>query len=269
MPDQRYFLELAYFGTPFKGWQRQPDTDTVQGRIEEALRVLTREDIAITGCGRTDTGVHASNYFAHLDLPEAMQPKLEGVLTERLNGLLPKAIRIHCAYPMHADAHARFDAVQRAYAYRLHRREDPFLEGYSYRYPYPEWDLDAMNKAADGLRRIGDFTSFMKTGSDAKTPHCRVDLAFWEPDPQAPKASEGWVFRIVADRFLRGMVRLIVGAILEVGRGRLSPEAFLDTVVQKERFQRSTAAPAHGLYLHRIRYPYAVGDHAGLPQQAP
>lgn len=263
MAHQRYFLELAYLGTPFNGWQRQPNADTVQGRIEDALRVLTREETLITGCGRTDTGVHAASYFAHFDLPEA-HAGLATSLCERLNGLLPKAIRIHAAHPVHADAHARFDAVQRAYAYRLHRREDPFLDGYSFRYPYAAWNLDAMNAAADGLRRVGDFSSFMKTGSDAKTPHCRVDLAFWEPDPQTPKASEGWVFRIAADRFLRGMVRLVVGGLLEVGRERLSPEAFLETVHKGERFQRSTAAPAHGLYLHRIRYPYAIGPHGAV-----
>lgn len=261
MSTRRVFLELAYHGQAFNGWQRQPGARTVQGELETALATLARAPVEVTGCGRTDTGVHAATAFAHADLPgEALTRAREG-----LNGLLPRGIRVRGVHPVHAEAHARFDAVQRAYAYRLHRKPDPFLEGLSHAWPYPEWDLAAMNRAADHLRGFSDFRSFQKTGSDAKTARCRVDLAFWEPDPLAPPESEGWVFRIAADRFLRGMVRLVVGALFEVGRGRLSPAAFRDTVASGERFARSTAAPAHGLYLHRIRYPYAVGPYPAAP----
>ena len=256
---QRYFLSFAYDGTPFSGWQRQINAISVQQILEEAIAVLAQEPIPVTGCGRTDTGVHASRYIAHADLPaEATQDWIE-----RLNGLLPMAIRVRGLHPVHPEAHARFDAVQRSYAYRLHRVHNPFERAWSYRYPFGPWDLSAMNAAAATLCEANDFSTFQKTGSDAKTATCRIDFAFWEPDPHCPPEAEGWVFRIGANRFLRGMVRLIVGALLEVGRGRLDPLTFQQTVATGERFPRTTAAPAHGLYLHRIMYPYDVGPVKG------
>ncbi len=253
--SQRFFLQLAYRGSSYHGWQRQHNAHSVQEALEAALQQVLRSPTALIGCGRTDTGVHASRYYAHFDAAEALPANF----LPHLNSLVRPDIVAHALHPVHANAHARFDAVLRVYVYYLHHFEDPFLRGLSTSNPFDRLDMERMNEAAECLPALSDFTSFMKTGSSAKTARCRVQYARWEPLSQPfPEGGSGemWLFRIAADRFLRGMVRLIVGALMEVGRGRLSPEEFRQTVASGQRFRYATSAPPDGLYLSQVHYPY-------------
>jgi len=252
---QRYFLELAYRGTHFHGWQRQHNAMSVQETLEKALSAVLQTPTGILGCGRTDTGVHAAQYFAHFDAPDG----LPQTALAHLNGLVSPDIIVHRIHEVHDKAHARFDATQRAYDYYLHLRPDPFRTGLSTCYPYFPLDFDRMNEAAALLLTITDFPGFQKTGSGAKTSLCRLDQALWHPvqtDYPVRACSDAWVFRIAADRFLRGMVRMVVGSLIEVGRGRVSVREYAETIAAGKRFARITAAPPDGLYLSRVHYPY-------------
>jgi len=251
----RFFLELAYRGTQFHGWQRQHNAISVQETLEKALGTVLKTPTAIIGCGRTDTGVHAAQYFAHFDAPDG----LPATALPHLNGLVAPDIVVHRIHAVAEKAHARFDATQRAYDYYLHLRHDPFRKGLSTCYPYFKLDFDRMNQAAAELLQHKDFPGFQKTGSGAKTSLCRVDQAEWQPvitDYPVRGCSDAWVFRIAADRFLRGMVRMIVGSLFEVGRGHISLEEYAETVAAGRRFDRITAAAPDGLYLSRVHYPY-------------
>ncbi len=258
---KRFFLELSYRGTNFHGWQRQHNAGSVQEHLEKALSEVLRQPSYVLGCGRTDTGVHAAQYFAHFDLSD--EAGIPPSFLAHLNSLCGRDLAVHALHPVHESAHARFDAVQRAYDYFLHLNRDPFREGLSTTYPFLKLNVERMNEAAALLLRQQSFGGFQKTGSDAKTAICRLDQAVWEPlsgdfPPQMLKkgSGEAWVFRIAADRFLRGMVRMVVGALLEVGRGRISVEQFGQTIAAEKRFDRMTAAPPDGLYLSRVHYPY-------------
>ena len=253
--QQRYFLELSYRGTNFHGWQRQNNAMSVQETLETALSKVQKIETGLLGCGRTYTGVHASQYFAHFDAQEPLSTNF----LPHLNSLVAPDIFVSKVHAVHEQAHARFDARQRAYNYFLHLQYDPFLRGLSTEYVHHALDFDRMNEAAQLLLKFTDFAGYQKTGSGSKTSICRLDHAQWQPAQSViPTGSktECWVFQIVADRFLRGMVRLIVGSLLEVGRGRVSLEQFEETVAARKRFDRMTAAPPDGLYLSRIHYPY-------------
>ncbi len=247
----RYKIILSYDGSAFNGWQVQPDAPTVQGALETALGTLLREKIAVTGAGRTDTGVNASYYVAHFDGPEADAADL----CYKLNAILPPQISVSSVEPAAADFHARFDAKQREYTYYLHRSKDPFLASRSYLCCYPVLDFDAMNRAAEHILGTHDFSCFEKTGGDNKTSICTVTAAKWERyEPEIATGTECWRFTVSADRFLRNMVRAIVGTLLEVGRGRRTPESVAGLVADGDRCAAGESVPGHALFLSGIRY---------------
>ena len=251
----RYRIDMCYDGSDFCGWQRQTSDPSVQGTLEKALGILLHEKTEVTGAGRTDTGVHASAYTAHFDSETELDCAL---LRYRLNSILPDSIAIKRMERTRDDFHARFDATGREYLYLLHRNKNPFLNKRSYHYAYPELDFEAMNKAAQFLTGTHNFSCFEKGGSDNRTSVCTVTAARWEPYGEDDGC---WRFRIAADRFLRNMVRAIVGTLLDVGRGRRSTEEFAGLILPPEtsghQTRRSLAGesvPAHALYLNRITY---------------
>ncbi len=242
----RYFLRLAYDGTRFHGWQRQPNAVSVQQTIEEALSIILRHPVEITGSGRTDTGVHARETFAHFDTQNQISDT--GKFLVSLNRLCGRDIAISEVLPVHEDAHARFDAQRRTYKYFVHFKKDPFLQGLSWE-THP-LDIDKMNEAASLLLETKDFTSFAKLHSDAKTNICDVTEARWEHHGE-----DGAVFTITADRFLRNMVRAVVGTLVDVGRGKTDKEDVRRIIERKDRCAAGTSMPAHALYLWEVKYP--------------
>ena len=246
----RYFITLSYDGTNYSGWQTQPDATTVQETIEQALTLVARspEPIAILGAGRTDAGVHARGMVAHVDLP--MSPDEARQLIYRTDRYLPHDIALYDIRPVREEAHARFSATSRTYRYYVTLRKDPFQEARMLRLYFP-LDFDRMNEAAGRLKDFTDFTSFSKLHTDVKTNNCRVTEAYWRAG-----AEEGqWIFTITADRFLRNMVRAVVGTLFQVGKGRLSIEDFCAVIEAKDRGQAGSSAPAHALYLEQVGYP--------------
>lgn len=242
----RYFIYLAYNGKNFCGWQSQPNGVSVQSTLEGALLTILRSTVAVTGAGRTDAGVHAKQMVAHFDREEPIAHL--PLLTDKLNRLLPKEIAIDKIVPVRPDAHARFDAVARTYKYYVTGRKDPFnFEGVCK--IHGSYDFEAMNRAAAVLSEYIDFTSFSKLHTDVKTNNCRIMQAEWRQE------GDLWVFTIRADRFLRNMVRAIVGTLLEVGRGKLSLEGFRRIIEAKDRGKAGTSAPGHALYLVDVAYP--------------
>lgn len=256
---QRYFIELAYDGTNYHGWQVQQNAVSVQELLNKALSTLLRLPIETTGCGRTDTGVHATEYFAHFDEPprpplasggaeNAVQKfPLQGV--RGLNSLLPYDIAIKNIIPVAPEAHARFDATLRSYEYHIHFEKDPFRHGYSWLLR-DRPDLDLMNQAAAIVMEYTDFSCFSKSNTQVKTNNCKIVKAVWET------TEKGIVFKISADRFLRNMVRAIVGTLIMVGRGEIPPEGIRDIIESKNRSKAGTSVPACGLYLTEVKYPY-------------
>lgn len=241
----RYFIEMAYNGTPFSGWQVQPGQSTVQGVLENALTLLLREPVAVTGCGRTDTGVHARQFFAHFDTQLAFDPDR---LADKLNSFLPKEIAIYRIFPVKDDLHARFSAVARTYRYYVAPHKECFRFPYTCREFHP-LDVAKMNEAAAILLRTVDFTSFSKLHTQVNNNNCKVTEAKWREEDGL------LVFTITADRFLRNMVRAVVGTLLKVGRGKLSVEEFEQIVERKDRCAAGDSAPAHALFLERVVYP--------------
>lgn len=244
---QRYFIYLAYDGTAYHGWQRQPNGLSVQERIEEALSLLLRRETAITGAGRTDAGVHARLMVAHADLPTLLPTPEEWV--HRLNRLLPSDIVIYRICPVRVDAHSRFDALSRTYHYYIACRKDPFQGRYRWVMDGKRLDIDRMNEAASHLLRYTDFTSFSKLHTDVKTNNCRITRAGWS------LTGNDLVFEITADRFLRNMVRAIVGTLVDVGRGKLSVADFCAIIEARDRCKAGTSAPGNALFLTDITYP--------------
>lgn len=243
----RYFIELRYAGAAYCGWQRQPDQPSVQRTLEGALATLLREPVAVTGAGRTDTGVNASYYVAHFDTAAPVADAAQTV--RKLNFLLPGDVGVLGLTPVAADAHARFDAREREYRYFIEPRKNPFTRHLTWQY-YVPLDIDRMNEAAAALREFDDFTSFAKLNSNNKTNICRVLHAGWTTD------DEGLLrFTIRADRFLRNMVRSIVGTLVDVGRGRYTPEEFRAIVAARDLSRSSAGAPAQGLFLSDVVYP--------------
>ena len=259
---------MSYDGAPFCGWQIQPSSPSVQEELEKALGVLLKVTVGVVGAGRTDTGVSASRYVAHFDFAGPVDC---GQLKYKLNAILPHGIAIHGIAPAAPDFHARFGAVSRQYQYFLHRVKSPFLASRSYFYGYPDVDFDAMNRAAQALLGTHDFSCFEKAGGDNKTSVCTVTRALWEPytpdlaEPDCGASQPYWRFTIEADRFLRNMVRAIVGTLLEVGRGRRPEQEFASLVLaprqetegESRKSMRSSAGesvPGHALFLTDIRY---------------
>ena len=247
----RYFMHLAYRGENFHGWQTQPNASSVQQTIEEAISTIVRRPTAIVGAGRTDAGVNARMMIAHLDLPDDFKvDKDNGKFLRGLNTLVGRDIAIYSLRPVAADAHARFDATARSYRYFAHQGKNPFVGRQSWQAP-DSLDFDRMNAAAALLPGRRDFTSFSKLHTDVKTNICNLRAAKWIADGEGR-----WYFEITADRFLRNMVRAIVGTLVEVGRGRLAPEEMNDIIERRDRSAAGTSMPGEALFLWDIQYPY-------------
>jgi tRNA pseudouridine38-40 synthase len=243
----RYFLELAYNGTRFSGWQRQPNAPSVEERIEDAFKLILRQSIELVGCGRTDTGVHAGYYVAHFDF--------EGVFPEsflqRANKMVGQDIVLKNIKSVHGEAHARFDAYSRSYEYHISFVKNPFSTEIEWFFPlYKTLNTHLMQEATEILRGYEDFEPFCKTNSDAKTMKCQLSRAEWVFE--GDKA----VFHISANRFLRGMVRLIVGACVNVGLGQMSLEDLKTAMDEQSTLQKSYSVPPTGLFLTEVKYPF-------------
>ncbi len=243
----RYFIYLSYRGTRYHGWQIQNNAISVQGLINRALGVLLKHEVKTIGAGRTDTGVHAKSYVAHFDsVADNLDKNINFV--HSLNHILPQDVVIHEIRRVRPTANARYDAILRGYEYAICRKKDPFHLGLSWQYD-AKLNIENMQLAALQLFNHTDFTSFSKTGSDNKTSICTVYRAEWHQQDHL------LVFNIEANRFLRNMVRAIVGTLVDVGRGKISPEAFSQIIEQRDRKLAGTSAPAEGLFLTRIEYP--------------
>ncbi len=236
-------------GTAYNGWQVQPNAPTVQERVERALALVLRAPTAVTGAGRTDTGVHACDYTAHFDATHPIADP--AVFLRRMNSVLPPDIAVHRLDAVYDEAHARFSALERSYTYNIIYSKDPFRTGTAWLRRGP-LDLGAMNLAAQTLAETDDFTTFAKLDSGNRTNICCVRHARWE------ETDNGAVFGISADRFLRNMVRAIVGTLVDVGRGRLSPEDFRNIVAARDLSLSSTSAPARGLFFSGALYPESI-----------
>lgn len=243
----RYFISLSYDGAAYCGWQRQPDTPTVQQALEKGLSTLLREDIEVVGAGRTDTGVNASYYVAHFD-SEGVKDCAQ--LVYKLNLILPQDIAVMAVREVQSQAHARFDAVEREYTYYISQRKNPFRRYSAWQY-YVPLDMERMNEAAATLLDYDDFTSFAKLNSNNKTNICHVIKAEWR---RAEWDNDLLIFTIRADRFLRNMIRAIVGTLVDVGRGRYTVEEFRDILHSRELSRSSAGAPAVGLFLSDVKY---------------
>jgi len=247
---QRYFIELAYDGTDLHGWQIQPNATTVQELLDGALSTVLREPIETTGCGRTDTGVHAREFFAHFDSQSLVigHPSLVKAV-DSLNAILPATIAVKSIIPVHAEAHARFDATSRSYEYHVHFEKDPFKVNHSWRLR-DKPDITLMNAAARIIMEHTDFSCFSKSNTQTYTNNCKITRAEWVYSEQC------LVFHISADRFLRNMVRAIVGTLMQVGRKEMQPEDIRAIIESKNRSNAGTSVPACGLYLTEVKYPY-------------
>lgn len=241
----RYFIELAYNGRNYHGWQMQPGVPSVQEALNRALCTLLREEIQVVGAGRTDTGVHASFYVAHFDAREPLKAPEQTVY--KLNRILGKDIAVSRIYPVAADAHARFSALSRTYRYFIDKNKNPFTCEYAWKvYPLP--DIHIMNEACQILFEYRDFTSFSKLHTDVKTNNCTIMEARWED------TGNQLVFTIQADRFLRNMVRAIVGTMVELGQGKLTLADFRRIIESRNRCNAGTSVPGHALFLSHIDY---------------
>ncbi len=241
----RYFIELAYNGRNYHGWQIQPGTPTVQEVLNRALSTLLREEIQVVGAGRTDTGVHASFYVAHFDTCQSLEYPEQTVY--KLNRILGNDIAVSRIYPVAADKHARFSAVSRTYQYFIDKNKNPFTCEYAWKvYPLP--DIRLMNEACQVLFEYRDFTSFSKLHTDVKTNNCIIMDAHWED------TGKQLVFTIKADRFLRNMVRAIVGTMVEIGQGKLTLADFRRIIESRNRCNAGTSVPGHALFLCHVDY---------------
>lgn len=242
----RYFLHMAYDGTNYRGWQIQPEGETVQQAVEHALKTLLKEDISVTGAGRTDTGVHASFFMAHFDTSELLKDKISEFVF-RLNRFLPDDIVVYKLQQVPEKLHARFSATYRTYHYHISTIKPLYTRNYTH-YVYKSLDVEEINRCCEIIRETTDFTSFSKLHADVKTNRCRVMDAAWK------EVYAGYLFEIKADRFLRNMVRSLVGTLLDVGYGKINRDEFQKIVEAKDRGRAGMSAPAKGLFLVDIGY---------------
>jgi len=248
----RYFIRLAYDGTRYHGWQRQKNALSVQQILEESMSMMLREAVKLTGAGRTDTGVHAKEYYSHFDTNrEIRRPELQK-LVFKLNSYLDPDIVIHDIFPVSEHTHARFSASSRTYKYYITTRKNPFRNKFTHFF-FGRIDVDLMNQGADIILQYDDFTSFSKVDTDTKTNICKISRAFWEWE------GEELVFTITANRFLRNMVRSIVGTLLDIGTGKLSLAELKMVIESKNRANAGDSVPACGLILYSIDYPGEMG----------
>ena len=246
---QRYFSQLSFKGTNYHGWQIQPNSLSVQETVEKAFSTILRKKISVIGAGRTDTGVHSSFFVLHFDTEEEISDTRQ--LVSRMNSLLPSDIAFQKIWGVPVDAHARFSAISRTYHYYIASVKDPFHTDTAFYY-HGKLDMDSMNEAAKLLFKYDDFTSFSRLHTDVKTNLCKIIQSEW--------VLEGHVivFKIKADRFLRNMVRAIVGTLLETGKGKISTDDFRDIIEKKHRGSAGPSAPAKGLFLVDVEYPEEI-----------
>ena len=242
----RYFIQFSYNGTHYHGWQYQPNAISVQETLTKAMRIVMNTEIEIVGAGRTDTGVHAEEMFAHFDSETIADIP---VLVHKLNSFLPKDIAVQNIIAVHPEAHARFDAVKRTYEYHINTQKNVFLEALSWYY-HQDLDVVLMNQAAEILLQHTDFQCFSKVNTDVNTFNCKITEAYWK------KENNQLVFTISADRFLRNMVRAIVGTLVYVGLHKISLDDFTAIIESKDRGRAGFSVPAHGLFLTKIKYNY-------------
>lgn len=245
----RYFIKLAFDGTPFHGWQIQNNARSVQGDLNAALRTLLRTEIETIGCGRTDTGVHAKMFFAHFDHSPIEDPS---ELAYKLNAILPHEISIQSIFKTDPTAHARFSATARTYQYHVHRQKNPFVDGYSW-YNQNIPDVEKLNRFVNVLMEYTDFTSFSKTNTQTFTNNCKITECYWEE-----RSNSGLLFTITADRFLRNMVRAIVGTLVKSAEKEMNEIDFRKILESKSRSEAGVSVPAQGLFLTNIEYPFQL-----------
>ncbi len=248
MNTQRFFIELSYNGTNYHGWQIQPNALTVQEHLDKALSVYFRQPVASLGCGRTDAGVHATQFYAHVDL-QIEKPDQIGKSVTGINSLLPYDIAVKRVFQVKDDAHARFDARARAYQYHLHFHKDPFKLNRSWLFK-GDLDQDAMNNAAALLLSYTDFSCFSKSNTQTFTNNCKIMEAHFET------TEDGLIFTIKADRFLRNMVRAIVGTLIRIGKKEIDLAQLAQIIESKNRSNAGQSVPACGLYLVNVDYPF-------------
>lgn len=250
----RYFFRLAYNGRNYFGWQEQPDQPSVQTVLTDCLQKLLRQNIKLTGCGRTDTGVHARVYYAHADLKESTALSDKARFLGRLNSFLPSDIVVYDYFEVAPEAHARFDAISRTYKYYVGIQKDPFCSTTVLPMYGQKLNMALMQQAANLLLSTEDFTSFSKLHTQTNNNLCKVSQAVWTEE------GHQLVFTITANRFLRNMVRAVVGTLIEVGREKLSVEDFAHIIQQKDRCSAGQSVLAQGLFLHDVQYPYIVNE---------
>lgn len=248
MSQNRYFIQIAYDGTLYHGWQTQPNAVAVQELLDKAMSTYFRQPVETLGCGRTDTGVHATVFFAHFDLTDVAESKVVNAIAG-INALLPYQIAAQKIIPVPPEAHARFDATARAYKYYVHFQKDPFKLNRSWLLK-DQLDVDKMNQAANTLFGFTDFSAFSKSNTQTFTNNCKIMEARFEI------VEDGLVFNIKADRFLRNMVRAIMGTLVRVGKGEIDVEDFKQIIASKNRSKAGQSVPACGLYLVKVEYPY-------------
>ncbi len=253
----RFFITLSYDGAAYHGWQIQPDAPSVEETVECALSTLLRQNIDIVGAGRTDAGVNAGMMVAHFDFdPADDSPEWCRQLAYKLNKMLPRDIAVRRIEQVSSEMHARFSAKSRTYRYFVHVQKEPCMRHYSWQIPYPGLDFGLMNEAAKVIMEYTDFTSFSKTNTDVKTNDCHITRAEWRPCTASVPSGETaqWVFEITANRFLRNMVRAIVGTLVEVGRGRLSVDDVRNIIEARNRCRAGESVPGNALFLVDIEY---------------
>ncbi len=245
----RYFLEVAYKGTNYSGFQTQENANTIQAEVEKAFAILQRSKVIMTGSSRTDTGVHAAQNFFHFDYDATIHPHF----IYKMNAILPEDIVIKHLTPVAADAHCRFDALSREYKYFIYRHKDPFLKDRAFYFPY-KLDTDKLQQAAGILKEYHDFTSFSKRNTQVKTFICTIMESEWLSENNC------LVYYVKADRFLRGMVRALVATMLLVARNKISPDDFRTIIESRDCTKANFSTPGKGLFLIRVNYPYLYGD---------
>lgn len=247
----RYFLHLSYDGSAYHGWQIQPNATTIQFLIESSLSLILSDHIQVTGAGRTDTGVHARNYYAHFDLAAQLSDQDLKHLVYRLNAILPQDIAVFSAFEVVTGTHARFSAVSRTYRYYISRRKNPFQNLYSWQ-NHRELDLVKMKAAASKLKSFNDFSCFSKSGTDTSNNLCTImESCFIEQD-------ELLIYHIQANRFLRNMVRAIVGTLIDIGKGKFDPAELDELIAGGNRSDAGESVPARGLFLEEVAYPPGI-----------
>jgi tRNA pseudouridine38-40 synthase len=249
--SQRYFVQLAYKGKNYCGWQTQKNGSSVQSELNSALSTLLREKINVVGCGRTDTGVHAEKFFAHFDVSDLNLLSSKERLIDKWNRFLPKDIVIKDLFAVDQEANTRFSAVSRTYEYRISLVKDPFLEELTFYFP-GSLDIQLMNEAAQVIMEYSDFTSFSKLHTQTATNNCKISEASWR------RTNNLLIFSITSDRFLRNMVRAIVGTLLDIGRKKITQADLREIIESKNRSNAGTSVPAKGLFLVDVRYPESI-----------